>query len=1162
MSRSLLKSIGAALLGASWLLMSPVIMPALPVAAETVWQIGRFDESSAEFKADREKVEQEGNPVFTVGKSDPATDWPRLQPGSANPDTGARRHPYTVVFHLSGRPVGIYRLVVAVLLTHSRIPRLEVAINGKKGLFCFHRRLSYYPGDSGFDSPIFGRDKLSVELPASVFHPGENRLVLTAVDDPQWGNGDSWLRYDGLRLEHEPAGKFARVPQVTVEPTAFYVKGEKGLAELTEVTLRLNEAVRKGTVALIVSEKQYDRVLAQGYDFGEQRFEIPVAEFSGETEAKVMVRCNGASHTVRIRIRPRRKWTIYVVPNTHLDIGYTDYQAKVAEVHNRNLDRLLDEIDAHPEMRFSLDGAWIVEQYIASRNAAARRKVLDYIRQGKITVPAQFASVMTGYPTLEELIRSTDYSRRLHREEGVPFEYANITDVPSYTWSYPSVLAALGVKYFSAAANSDRGPVLLYGKWNEKSPFWWQGPDGAKVLMSYSRQYFQLSFVCGIPAQEGACRESLPAYLQQYEVPSYKPDAVLMYGSQIENTDLIPGEPEFIDHWDSKYAYPKLLLKTFPEYMRYIEEHFGSELDTITGDGGPYWEDGYGTDAYYLAIDRASQHRAPSAEKLATIAAHLAKNVSGPAAEIRAMWDELLLYAEHTFTFWGAYSRPEAEESVRQLVYKDNHVLNSRKHVNAVLDQSLAQLAYEIQVPARAIVVFNSLNWCRGGLIEIDLDADHEILAYPDKTPVPLEVLAHHKDYDHVRFFARDVPSFGYRVYEVVKTRKGSLVSSGEAPLPVRNFIENDYYRIEVNSRAGAIKSIYDKQLRRNIVDTTSLYGFNQYLYVTGGDDSTQIVRLRKTLPFAKLTVHTSGGGHVTGVRKTSYGQILTYKARGSHAPEIETEIILYDTEKKIEFINRFHKEPSENKEAIYFAFPVAVTSPRFSYEIQNGWVDPARDAIRGANPTWFTVQHWVKVSSPDRSVALTPVDAPLITLGDINRGRWPEKFEPGSSTIFSYVLNNYWHTNFRRVQSGDYTFRYVLTSGAKLLPEHLARIGRAAMTPLERGELLPTDKRGNPPRRLTTAPTSFLEVDAADVVVVNWKAADDGNGTILRLLETGGQATTAHLKFPLFPLEKAWLASAAEENLRPLAVDGQSVEVTLAPHQIVTARIVARKIQ
>jgi alpha-mannosidase len=373
--------------------------------------------------------------------------------------------------------------------------------------------------------------------------------------------------------------------------------------------------------------------------------------------------------------------------------------------------------------------------------------------------------------------------------------------------------------------------------------------------------------------------------------------------------------------------------------------------------------------------------------------------------------------------------------------------------------------------------------------------------------------------------------------------------------------IENDYYRIEVDPAAGAVKSVYDKQLSRELVDLSSPYRFNQYLYVSGGDGETQLVYLRKSLPIANLTVSASSGGRVTGLRKTSYGEILAYQTSGLHAPSIESDIILSDREKKIEFINRLHKDPVNNKEAIYFAFPVAAARPEFSYEIQNGWVDPARDLLQGANVVWFTVQHWVKVASPGVSVGLVPIDSPLVTLGDINRGTWPERFAPKSGTIFSYALNNYWHTNFRHVQSGDFVFRYTLTSGRDLLPRDLARIGRSAMTPLELGQLVGNDKFGDPGRPLTTAPTSFLDVDAANVAVENWKVAEDGNGTIVRLLETGGMATTVHLTLPLFRIERVQLANAAEENQEELRVVGHSVEVKLKPHETSTLRILAAKL-
>jgi hypothetical protein len=1136
---------------------------AQPLAAvdRTLWQIGNFDQSSLEFKARVDFSNSESKPVFTVGRSDPNQDWPAEQPGSASKDAGARLHPYTIVFHLNEPPTGVYRLDVSVILSHSRVPALRVELNGKTGLFYFERQVSYYPGDFGVDSPIYGGARTELELPKRLFKLGENKLVLTAVDDAKEGEGDSWLAYDALRLIQDPVGKPADRPQVSVDPTIFFTHQGGGLAELATLTVTLDEPVGNGDIALSVAGQQLRSSITTEADFGQWRQELAIPELSKPTDAEVTVRINGKTRTARLTLVPRRKWTAYVVPHAHLDMGFTDYPGKVAEIHNRNIDKLLDEIDLHPEMRFSLDGSWLVREYLASRNPQSCARLLRLVRDGRIAVPAQLANLMTGYPSMEELIRSTAYSSQLHREENIPFNYVNITDVPSYTWAYPSILHALGIKYFLAASNNDRAPILLYGRWNEKSPFWWQGPDGNKVLMSYSRQYFQLSFVCGVPAQAVACRQSLPTFFEAYESPSYKPDAVLMYGSQIENTDLIPGEPEFVEKWNSTYAYPKMILATFPDYMRYIEQRYGSDLPTVVGDGGPYWEDGYGTDAHYLAIDRSSQQRAPSAEKLATIATFLQPAVSGPAGQVRRMWDDLVLYAEHTFTSWGGYSRPDSEETLRQFATKDQFAVDGRERVNAILDQALSQLADQIHVSAPAYVVFNSLNWARSERVETDLDAGDVILEYPGGEPVRLEVLAHHSDYDHVRFLARDVPALGYRCYQVVTGHEHAPAPPGEEALPLSNVMENPYYRIELDPAAGAVKSVYDKQLSRELVDPASPYRFNQYLYVSGGDGETQLVYLRKSLPLANLTVNTSRGGRVTGVRKTSYGETMTYETSGPRAPAIESEIILFDQEKKIEFSNRVHKDPVNSKEAVYFAFPVAAHPPDFSYEIQNGWVDPARDLLKGANLGWFTVQHWVKVASPDLSVALVPIDSPLVTLGDINRGTWPERFEPKTGAIFSYALNNYWHTNFRRVQDGDFVFRYLLTSGRELAPGDLARIGRAAMTPLELGQLVRNDKFGNPGRPLTTTPTSFLSLDAANVTVENWKVAEDGNGTVVRLLETGGKATAAHLTLPLFPIERGWLANAAEQNQAELRVNGHTIEVNLQPHQTLTVRILAPKL-
>jgi len=266
----------------------------------------------------------------------------------------------------------------------------------------------------------------------------------------------------------------------------------------------------------------------------------------------------------------------------------------------------------------------------------------------------------------------------------------------------------------------------------------------------------------------------------------------------------------------------------------------------------------------------------------------------------------------------------------------------------------------------------------------------------------------------------------------------------------------------------------------------------------------------------------------------------------------------LFNGEKKIEIVNRFQKEPVNAKEAVYFAFPFAAPQPEFDYEGQNGAVNPARDELTGGCREWYTGGHWSRVSGNGIAAAVIPIDAPLVTFGDINRGLWPETFAPKSSTIFSYALNNYWHTNFPRVQSGAFTFRYVLTSGAKLDPAYLSRLGRESLTPLETGELMKNDKvglRGS----LPATPASFLGLNGDGVELETLKPAEDGEGYIVRLLETAGRDATARLSSRLIAFNRVWLCNATEDNLREIQASNGGVEVALRPYGIVTLRVLMR---
>ena len=498
----------------------------------TVWQIGTFNDSPVEFLD-----HAEGPVTFDIGKSDAKKDWPGHQ------ESG---RPFKISFSLPSID-GDYSLKIVALIEKPRVPALKVEVNGHSGMFYLHPQLSYSRSDFtyAFD-PHESEGSLDARIPSSFLKAGANLITITGVDQPPTPTGEEEIGgivYDALALLQHPAGQARnRDPEIELDPTIFYHQTAVGLTEVVDAFVRFAQPWKDETVDLQIDKKHYSARLLAG-DFGEQRVSFDVPEFSKTIKAQV--RTISSKHAIEVSLTPKRKWTIFVVPHTHLDVGYTDYQGKVAETQARVLTQAGNLIQEHPDFRFSMDGSWNLEQLLNTRSKAKQDEILSLIRTGKMAMPAQYVNLLTGYTSLETLYRSLYTSKSLSRTYGLPFEYANITDVPTYSGSYPSVLASSGVKYWLAASNNDRAPDFNYDQWNEKSPFWWEGPDGKKVLFWYSRHYMQIQTLFGLPPQINAVRESLPIFLQAYSNPSYKPDVALIYGIQVENTDLFPSTAVF-----------------------------------------------------------------------------------------------------------------------------------------------------------------------------------------------------------------------------------------------------------------------------------------------------------------------------------------------------------------------------------------------------------------------------------------------------------------------------------------------------------------------------------------------------------------------------------------------------------------------------------------
>lgn len=1118
-----------------------------------VWRIGRFDRSSGELAGGSPKQ----TVTYVVGKSSARADWYGYQPivkKTGNGSDSPASAPRTVQFALSGKPASAYQLHLAFLIEHSNVPAIRVTINGHQGLFYLHPKLDYSMGDTiAAYFPMYSDASVRVVFPGAYLHSGQNRISLEIVGTGPESVPDAGIDYDALELDRADPGVRTGGIEAQVEPTIFYQQGDGGLSELVDVFVRYGVKPESGSLDLDLAGHHFHRPLQGNQDFGEERVELSVPAFSGPAQARGVVELNGHRQAFDQQVTPQKKWTLYLVPHVHLDVGYTDYQAKVAAIQSRIIDEAMDLTARHPDFRFSIDGEWNLEQFLKTRTPQEQQRVLRAIQDRHLFVPAQYANLLTGTPTAETLIRSLYPSADFSREHGTPFDYANITDVPSYSWSYASVLAAAGIKYFAAASNNDRAPVLLQGHLNEKTPFWWEGPDGGKVLMWYSRTYLQMQLLFGLPPHVPVGRETIPVFLQMYDHAGYRAHAAMIFGTQVENTDLYPKQAELVQQWNRVYAYPHMVYSGFHEALDAIAQQFGGDIPTVRGDGGPYWEDGIGSDAGPVALERVNESRAPSAEKLVTISTLVNPRLAADTTALTHMWNNMALMDEHTWLSYNSVSDPSSEEATDQLAVKDSRATTAHALVDHLVRSSMASLADSIAADKGSLIVFNTLNWKRSGLVTFDLPNRFQLVDRSSGQSVPVEVIEKGPNFRRVRFVAAGVPAVGYKVY---------LLKPGPAPAPAQqetsNVLESPYYRVVLDPQTGAVRSIFDKQLNRELVNTQSPYRFGQYLYVTGGDKApNSILQYRVISPEPTLAIHGANQGKLESVERTPYGTVAHLVSSDVNTPQIATEIRLFNGEKKIEFVETVHKDDVFKKEAVYFAFPFAMSHPEFRYEIQNGVVNPAKDLYPGAGKEWFSVQHWVTADQDGVAATVMPLDAPLLTLGDINRGAWPTRFGSRRGTIFSYAMNNYWHTNYRADQGGTFRFRYVVTSAGSTDPVGLSRMGWEEATPLEKDEITSQDKALDLARPLDGKQDSFLTVDDRDLLLETWKPAEDGKGTILRFLDLGGNDRTVAITTPLVDLTQVTQTDAVERNQKALPVqDAHSFRVAVHPHEIITVRI------
>ncbi|MHC4559884.1 MAG: glycosyl hydrolase-related protein [Planctomycetota bacterium] len=206
--------------------------------------------------------------------------------------------------------------------------------------------------------------------------------------------------------------------------------------------------------------------------------------------------------------------------------------------------------------------------------------------------------------------------------------------------------------------------------------------------------------------------------------------------------------------------------------------------------------------------------------------------------------------------------------------------------------------------------------------------------------------------------------------------------------------------------------------------------------------------------------------------------------------------------------------------------------------------VRPELDQLPGACKNYFTVQRWIDVSNRDYGVTWATLDAPLVEVGTITSDPraigWIKRIEP-STKLYSYVMNNYWETNYKAGQEGPTTFRYSIGPHGRFDSGSAARFGLERSQPLV---VVPVDSK-------TPVQRSILSIKPAGVIVTAFKPTLDDKAWVVRLFNAGGQSEKAILSWAEPVPKTVWLSNLAEERISKI-----NGAIEMSAYEIVTLRV------
>jgi alpha-mannosidase len=721
----------------------------------------------------------------------------------------------------------------------------------------------------------------------------------------------------------------------------------------------------------------------------------------------------------------------------------------------------------NPEFVFTASSAQFYE-WVASNDPAMLDEIRRRVEEGRWGfVGGWWVEPDLNLPGGESLVRQGLYGQRsFERLFGRRARTGFNPDGFGHPGTLPQILKLQGLESYVFMRPGPHEKTLPAGL------FWWESPDGTRLL------------TCRIPEaynDSGDVRDRLQHIVSSSDQPLTVRIAFYGVGDHGGGPTLL--NLRSIEEIRREDAAPRLVYSSPDRYFAEVRAAGAAELPVVRDELQHHAVGCYTAQSEIKKLNRTTEQALVTAEKIAAVGS-LAWDAVYPKRELTAAWQHVLFNQFHDSL--AGTSLP-AHYTLARAAYG-----GAQAEAESAMYLAVQKLAW--QVPAADpdsayLMVFNPHSWPAVLPVEYDLKVksslnyrleDEAGVAIPYQlVPATTEV----GQFNLQRLLARvSVPAFGYRQVRLRETPNAE--TSGVTAAPAGT-LENEHLRVTF-SPDGAM-NLFDKDTGAAVVESA------RALVMDDPSDTWS----HGVQSFAKQI----GEFHGAQAKTVERGPVRqTVRVRRQYgASTLTIDWSLYSGSKCLEA--RVTLDWHEQLKMLKLSFPVAVDAPKATYETAYG------DITRPTNGNEEPGQRWIDVTG-------TRGGKPY-GLAIINDAKYGYSIS-GSDIRISIVRSApYAHheplkLDLKRdhiwMDQGEQTFRLKLVPhGGSWQEAGLPRLAEELTAPV--AVLQQGIHPGSRPQS-----SSFLSVDAANVIVAVVKQAEDNDDLILRCYETAGQAVQASI--------------------------------------------------